>query len=113
MKGKKRNISSKREAFDRKIFYTIVGIEWLVYLGFCFLAGYFMKDVIEQFQARETFMGQTLKPIAELLTIVICMNDGTWNFYKHLKLIYRVDGGGEKQLMTENVPYCYQKKMKA
>ena len=104
MKGKKKEKISKREAFDDKIHFMIFGIEWLVYLGFCLLAGYFMKDVIEQFQAKETFMGQTLKPIAELPTVVICMNDGTWHFHEDMKLIYRVDGGGEKRLMTENVP---------
>ena len=103
MKCKKKNNISKREAFDDKVHFIIFGIEWLVYLGFCFLAGYFMKDVLEQFQAKETFMGQTLKPITELPTVVICMNDGTWHFNEDVKLIYRVDGGGEKQLMTENV----------
>ena len=100
MKSKTKKKISKREAFEDKVHFIIIGIEWLVYLGFCLLAGYFMKDVIDQFQAKETFMGQTLKPITELPTVVICMNDGTWHFYKHLKLIYRVDGGGEKQLMT-------------
>ena len=87
MKSKTKKKISKREAFDNKVHIIIFGIEWLVYLGFCLLA-------------KETFMGQTLKPITELPTVVICMNDGTWHFYKHLKLIYRVDGGGEKQLMT-------------
>ena len=103
MKCKKKKNISKREAFDDKVHFIIFGIEWLVYLGFCFLAGYFMKDVLEQFQAKETFMGQTLKPITELPTVVICMNDGTWHFNEDVKLIYRVDGGGEKRLMIENV----------
>ena len=102
MKSKKRNKSSKREAFDKKILYTIFGIEWLVYLGFCLLAGYFMKDVIEQFQAKETFMGQSLEPINELPTVAICMNNGAWQFDEHLKLIYQIDEADEKHLMTEN-----------
>ena len=103
MKSKKKKKISKREDFDNKVHFIIFGIEWLVYLGFCLLAGYFMKDVIEQFQAKETFMGQSLEPITELPTVAICMNNGTWQFDEHLRLIYQVDEEDEKHLMTENI----------
>ena len=45
------------------------GIEWIVYICFCILAGIFMVDVIAEYRASETFMSQSLKPITKLPTI--------------------------------------------
>ena len=80
MKSKKMNKISRREAFDNKAHSIIFGIEWLVYLGFCLLAGYFMKDVIEQYQAKETYLGQSLKPITKLPTITFCVDNDEHKF---------------------------------
>ena len=49
-------------------------LEWTIYIVFCILAGYFMKDVIEQYQAKETYLGQSLKPITKLPTITFCVD---------------------------------------
>ena len=50
-------------------------VELTIFLCFCIIAGIFMKDVIDQFQARETFMGQSLRPIFELPTIILCIGE--------------------------------------
>ena len=52
-----------------------------------------MKDVIDQFQAKETFMGQSLKPINRMPTIVICMgldNWQNWEYDKDVRIHYIV-----------------------
>ena len=55
----------------RCLFYTV---RWSVYCIFCLVAGYFMKDVIEQYQAKETYLGQSLKPITKIPTLVFCFD---------------------------------------
>ena len=47
------------------------GLEWLLYIGFSIIAMLFMKNVLEQYQAKNTFMGQTLEDITKLPTIVL------------------------------------------
>ena len=49
-------------------------LEWTIYIGFCILAAFFMKDVIDQYQAKETYLGQSLKPITNLPTLVFCVD---------------------------------------
>ena len=49
-------------------------LEWTIYIGFCILAAFFMKDVINQYQAKETYLGQSLKPITKLPTITFCVD---------------------------------------
>ena len=55
----------------QKVKYIFKGIECLLYIGLCCIAGYFMKDVIDKYQAKETVLGLSLKPIAKLPTLVI------------------------------------------
>ena len=44
-------------------------------------AGIFTKDVIQQFQAKDTFIGQSLKNITKLPTIVVCLEtEYIWEF---------------------------------
>ena len=46
-----------------------ITVRWSAYCIFCLVAGYFMKDVIEQYQAKETYLGQSLKPITKIPTL--------------------------------------------
>ena len=48
-------------------------IEWSIYICFCVLAAIFMKDVWDQFHAKETFMGQSLEPFTELPSVILCL----------------------------------------
>ena len=74
------------------------GIEWIVYLCFCILAGIFMVDVIAEYRASETFMSQSLKPIAKLPTITLCMTPTLedkfpqWVYQSDVRLDYHIDG---------------------
>ena len=65
-KGKQKAMSFKRV----EVIFT--GIEWLIYISFCIIAGIFMKDVLDQYQAKDTFMSQSLESITKLPTLVIC-----------------------------------------
>ena len=49
-------------------------LEWAVYIGFCILAAFFMNDVIDQYQAKETYLGKSLTPITKLPTITFCID---------------------------------------
>ena len=71
---------------DQKFHFVVTigtlfkGIEWFIYLVFCIIAGTFMKDVLDQFHTKATFMGQSLEPITKLPTIVFCVNSKlSWN----------------------------------
>ena len=51
-----------------------ITVRWSAYCIFCVVAGYFMKDVIDQYQAKETYLGQSLKPITKIPTLVFCLD---------------------------------------
>ena len=65
--------SIKNTQFKQKIGVIFKLAEWLIYLAFCIVAGLFVKDVLDQFQAKATFMGQSLKSITKLPTVVFCL----------------------------------------
>ena len=74
-----------------KINFIFKIVEAITFICFCILAGTFMKDVIDQFQAKETFMGQSLKPINRMPTIVICMGLDSfqnWEYGKDVRIHY-------------------------
>ena len=57
------------------------GIKLMFFLVLFALAGIFTKDVIQQFQAKDTFIGQSLKNITKLPTIVVCLEtEYIWEF---------------------------------
>ena len=78
---KERTSKPKKASSGKRIdvFFNI--IEWSIYIGFCILAGLFVKDVWNQFHAKETFMGQSLQPITKLPTIVFCLeSNDSWKY---------------------------------
>ena len=59
-------------------------INWILFLGFFALAGYFMANVLNQYQAKKTNLAQFLEPIWNLPTIVICVNDTKDKSFKYV-----------------------------
>ena len=70
------------------------GIEWLLHIGFSIIAIVFMKNVFEQYKAKDTFMGQSLEDISKLPTIVLCLEtEYAWDYTSGLLVIqYGIDG---------------------
>ena len=76
----KRSLKPKKGVIRRRIEVSFKCIEWFIYIGFCILAGLFVKDVFDQYQSKDTFMGQSLQPITKLPTIVFCFTKYSWDY---------------------------------
>ena len=74
MKIKKRSSKPKKDRCSKRVNVILTISEWIIYIGFCILACLFIRDVWSQYHAKETFMGQSLKPITKLPTILICLD---------------------------------------
>ena len=85
---------------SQKVKYIFKGIECFLYIGLCCLAGYFMKDVIDKYQAKETVLGLSLKPITKLPTLVFC-------FETEVQLKY----GKDFKISYWNILYQIEKKL--
>ena len=73
----------------QKVKYIFEGLECLLYIGLCCLAGYFMWDVIDKYQAKETILGLSLKPITQLPALFFCFEtEGQLKYYKDFKISY-------------------------
>ena len=88
----------------RKIDLIFKAIEWSLFLFLCVIAGMFMIDVITQFQARETFIGHSLKPIDKLPTVMLFMHmGGYWEYSKDIEIY--IWNEGSYKLLKENEPF--------
>ena len=67
-----------------KVFFKVV--DWVLFIGFCILACYFMKNVIDEYQAKKTSFTQSLEPITKLPTIVICLESSFNWLYGKIKI---------------------------
>ena len=85
----------------KKFNIFLVSLEWSIYFGFCILAFLFVKDVLNQFHAKETFMGQSLKPISKLPTIAFCLNTNE-TISDDDFIVQSKDTEGEFKSLTEN-----------
>ena len=47
-------------------------IEWIFFLSLCVAGGVLTNDVIKTYQAKETTLGTSLKPITKLPVVAIC-----------------------------------------
>ena len=102
MKIKQRNSKpKKKEQCGKRVKVFLVTLEWSIYIGFCILAFLFVKDVLNQFHAKETFMGQSLKPISKLPTISFCLNTNETISEDDL-IVQSKDTEGEFKTLTEN-----------
>ena len=111
----KRTSKPRKVKSGKRVAIIFNVIEWSLYIVFSVLAALFMRDVWDQFQAKETFMAQSLKPITKLPSLTLCLEPKkTWSYieeiikirvtingksYKTLKeneTLYRIDGVGIK-----------------
>ena len=89
------------------VYFYFKVLEWTVYFGFCILAAFFMKDVINQYQAKETYLGQSLKPITNLPTIVFCVD------HKHqFKINLNISISYSNSKLDSGEPKVLQEKVK-
>ena len=85
MKINKRTSKPKKVKSGKRVDILFNIIEWSLYMVFSVLAALFMRDVWDQFQAKETFMGQSLEPFTELPSIVFCLSTKySWNHREKL-----------------------------
>ena len=90
MKTKKRKCICQNPRLGKsiKVFFKVV--DWVLFIGFCILACYFMKNVIDEYQAKKTSFTQSLEPITKLPTIVICLESSfNWLYGKEVNISYR------------------------
>ena len=90
MKFNKRTSKPKKVNSGKKVGILFNVIEWSLYVVFSILAASFVKDVLDQYQAKETSMGQSLEPFSELPSIVLCLSTKyTWSYSeKIIKIRY-------------------------
>ena len=92
MKFTKKTTQVKRAYFDKLLNQFFNVVEWAIYIVFCIIAVYFMQDALNQYQAKDTFMAQSLKPISKLPTIVACVNSNkAYQYGTTLKILYGKD----------------------
>ena len=68
----------------------------------CCLACYFVKDVISQYQAKKTYLGQSLKPITKLPTITFCSEGyGELTIGEDLNISYYIPVMGDESFFLK------------
>ena len=63
-------------------------INCILFVLFCTLAGYFLLNVIDQYQAKKTNLAQSLEPITKLPTIVLCLSSQSWIYGQNINISY-------------------------
>ena len=92
MKFNKRTSKPKKVNSGKIVDIFFNFIEWSLYVVFSILAAFFVKDVLDQYQAKETFMGQSLEPFTELPSIVLCLSTKyTWSYSEKIIRIRYTD----------------------
>ena len=66
-------------------------IEWSLFIVFSVLAALFVKDVWVQFQAKETFMGQSLEPMTKLPSMTLCTKPSWSHSWSHSEGIIKIN----------------------
>ena len=85
--------SSQKELknlYSNRIDILCKGIVALIYITCFVISGILMKNVIEQFQTKDTFMSQSFQPMTSMPTVVVCMSNGTWIYEQDFIIVYRV-----------------------
>ena len=87
--------SSQKELknlYSNRIDILCRGIVALIYITCFVISGILMKNVIEQFQTKDTFMSQSFQPMTSMPTIVVCMNNGTWIYEQDFIIAQWLEG---------------------
>ena len=90
-------VCQKPRLLGEQIMIIFKVIDWVLFMGFCFLAGHFMKNVIVEYGAKKTSFTQSLEPITKLPTVVICLekeNDFIWVYGKEVNISYMTPNKG-------------------
>ena len=106
---KKRNPKSKKGLIGKRIDVIFKAIKWLLFLVLCMIAVMFMIDVMNQFQARETVIGHSLKPITNLPTITLCA-ESAFEYLKDLEMSIGIENVEDESLyhpLIENQPFVH------
>ena len=99
-------LKGKKTTFKNRIDVLFKGIEWMIYIGFCILAAYFMKGVLDQYQAKDTYMGQSLEAITKMPTMTICIeSDYYWPYSNGLVVLSYRSGNDNGNALKENEPF--------
>ena len=96
---------------SEKIRIIFKSIGWITYICFTVLAVQFTKSVLQQYQAKETFMAQSFKPIKRLPTIMFCLEKRddwqTWKLHHDVWLKYEIEASSmeneNETLISEQV----------
>ena len=82
--------STKEKIGAQRVRVICTFINWILFLGFFSMAGYFMANVLNQYQLKKTNLAQSLEPIWKIPTIVICVNDSVvWRYKEHITIAYQ------------------------
>ena len=92
MADKKKLICGKaRMAQNINVIFN--GIDWILFLSFSLLAANFMIDVINQYQAKATSFTQSMEPITNMPSIVMCIEGNQIsNYSNEIHLNYAAEG---------------------
>ena len=89
MKAKKKSKVTNKAMLGNRLRVIFKSINCILFVLFCVLAGYFLTNVIDQYQAKKTNLAQSLEPITKLPTIVFCLkSDMTWIYGENIKISY-------------------------
>ena len=98
------NRKYKTISFVKNSKMILLAMDWFLFIIFCILAIYFMKNVLEEYHEKKTGLAQSLEPISTLPTVVFCLDSPyTWEYEKHLTIAYQGKGIKFTNNLEENV----------
>ena len=87
------NRKFKTISFVKNSKMILLAMDWFLFIIFCILAIYFMKNVLEEYHEKKTGLAQSLEPITTLPTVVFCIDSPyPWEYKKHLTISYQGKG---------------------
>ena len=103
----KRTSKPRKVKSGKRVAIIFNVVEWSLYIVFSVLAALFMRDVWDQFQAKETFMAQSLEPITKLPSLTLCLEPKkTWSYVEEIiKLKVTINGKSYKTLNENETLY--------
>ena len=81
---------TKKSMLGNRLRVVFKSINCILFVLFCTLAGYFLLNVIDQYQAKKTNLAQSLEPITKLPTIVLCLSSQSWIYGQNINISYEV-----------------------
>ena len=124
IKINKRTSKPKKVKYGKRIAIIFNVIEWSLYIVFSILAALFMKDVWDQYQIKETFMGQSLEPMTKFPSLTLCLKsfsykdmgkirvakDGYYKTLKENETLYGLDENNSSVILHQVSSGCFRLK---